>query len=104
MTSTLSPWAVSWRRRRRPTAPPGSGACGPRPRRGAGGELLDRLVAWCRADSLPGARDDVRLHVTEGNAGARELYVGRGFAPTGTWEELRPGSPLRIEELSLPLR
>ena len=25
----------------------------------------------------------------------------RGFAPTGTWEPLREGSPLRIEEMVL---
>lgn len=67
--------------------------------RGLGGRLLDALVAWCRT----AAYDEVRLHVTEGNDAARRLYVGRGFEPTGTWEPLREGSSLRIEELALPL-
>jgi GNAT superfamily N-acetyltransferase len=70
---------------------------------GLGGAILDELVAWCRTDHGHDGHDDVRLHVTEGNNGGRALYVRRGFAPTGTWEELRPGSPLRIEELSLRL-
>lgn len=64
--------------------------------RGLGAQVLDALVAWCRP-----SYDEVRLHVTEGNAGARRLYTGRGFEPTGTWEPLREGSPLRIEELRL---
>lgn len=72
--------------------------------RGLAGEVLDALVAWCRTPDRPGASyDEVRLHVTEGNDAARRLYAGRGFAPTGTWEPLREGSPLRIEELRLDL-
>jgi GNAT superfamily N-acetyltransferase len=72
--------------------------------RGVGGLLLDALVAWCRTPDLAGAAyDEVRLHVTEGNEGARRLYLGRGFVPTGAWEPLREGSPLRIEELALDL-
>lgn len=71
---------------------------------GLGGRILDTLVTWCRRES--GAEDagDVVLHVTEENAAARRLYVGRGFAPTGVWEPLRAGSSLRIEELRLDLR
>ncbi|WP_148615638.1 bifunctional GNAT family N-acetyltransferase/GrpB family protein [Nocardioides rubriscoriae] len=65
---------------------------------GVGGQLLDALVAWCRP-----SYDEVRLHVTEGNDGARRLYVSRGFEPTGTWEPLCEGSPLQIEELRLLL-
>ncbi len=64
--------------------------------RGVGAQLLDALVAWCRA-----SYDEVRLHVTEGNDGARRLYTSRGFEPTGTWEPLREGSSLQIEELRL---
>lgn len=71
---------------------------------GVGSQLLDMLVAWCRGSDTAGpAYPEVRLHVTEGNAGARRLYVSRGFRPTGTWESLRDGSPLRIEELALIL-
>jgi GNAT superfamily N-acetyltransferase len=64
---------------------------------GLGGRLLDALVAWCAEQ---GRYAEVRLHVTGGNDAARRLYTGRGFEPTGTWEPLRDGSPLRIEELS----
>ena len=64
--------------------------------RGWGGRILDAGVAWCRERGLP-----VVLHVTEGNAGARALYLSRGFVPTGVWEPLREGSDLRIEELRL---
>lgn len=70
--------------------------------RGVGGQLLDSLVARCRDAELDGTHhDELRLHVTEGNAGARELYVGRGFRSTGTSEPLRDVSSLRIEELRL---
>lgn len=67
--------------------------------RGVGARLLDALVAWCEP-----RYDEVRLHVTEGNDAARRLYVSRGFEPTGVWEPLREGSPVRIEELRRPLR
>ncbi|GEP35661.1 hypothetical protein NSZ01_34290 [Nocardioides szechwanensis] len=65
--------------------------------RGHGARVLRALVAWCREQGRP----DVLLHVTEGNDGARALYLAHGFEPTGVWESLRPGSPLRIEELRL---
>lgn len=65
--------------------------------RGLGARLLDALLA--RAEGLG---RDVLLHVSEGNAGARALYVARGFAPTGTWQPLREGSDLRVEELRRP--
>ena len=67
-----------------------------------GGQVLDTLLAWCWDVDRPGlACDEVRLHVTEGNDGARRLYTSRGFEPTGEWEPLREDSPLRIEELQL---
>jgi len=62
--------------------------------RGYAARLLADLVGWCRDRHL-----GVRLHVTEGNDAARRLYVAHGFKPTGVWEPLREGSPLRIEEL-----
>lgn len=68
--------------------------------RGLGGQVLDALVVFARGLA---SYDEVRLHVTEGNADARRLYTSRGFEPTGTWEPLRDGSPLRIEELRLAL-
>lgn len=66
--------------------------------RGWAGRILDDLLARARETGR-----DVVLHVTEGNDAARRLYVGRGFQSTGTWEPLREGSPLRIEELRLRL-
>jgi ribosomal protein S18 acetylase RimI-like enzyme len=66
--------------------------------RGWAGRILDDLLARARVIGR-----DVVLHVTEGNDAARRLYVGRGFEPTGTWEPLREGSSLRIEELRLRL-
>jgi GNAT superfamily N-acetyltransferase len=64
--------------------------------RGLGRRILGHLLAWAdRAGRTP------YLHVTEGNDGARALYVSCGFVPTGLWEPLREGSPLRIEELVL---
>ncbi|MDO9497923.1 MAG: GNAT family N-acetyltransferase [Nocardioides sp.] len=65
--------------------------------RGYGARLLRELVAWCHEQGPP----EVLLHVTEGNDAARRLYLAHGFEPTGEWETLRPGSPLRIEELRL---
>jgi predicted GNAT family acetyltransferase len=64
--------------------------------RGHSGALLDAVVTWAQ-----GLGRVPHLHVTEGNDVARRLYVRRGFEPTGTWEPLRAGSPLRIEELAL---
>lgn len=65
---------------------------------GLASRILQTAVAWCRERGLD---DDLRLHVTEGNALARRLYLRHGFVPTGTWEPLREGSPLRCEELRL---
>jgi len=63
---------------------------------GHGRALLAEVVAW----GLSLDRD-VHLHVTEGNAVARALYVGAGFEPTGEWHPLREGATLRIEEMAL---
>jgi predicted GNAT family acetyltransferase len=64
--------------------------------RGIGRRILADLVAWAQ-----GAGRTPYLHVTEGNDGARALYVACGFVPTGRWDPLREGSSLRIEELVL---
>lgn len=64
--------------------------------RGLGRRVLDAVVAWAHdAGRTP------YLHVTEGNATARAVYVAAGFEPTGVWHPLREGSPLRIEEMVL---
>ncbi|HEU4337434.1 MAG TPA: GNAT family N-acetyltransferase [Nocardioides sp.] len=64
--------------------------------RGHSSALLDTVVTWARTIGRT-----PHLHVTEGNDAARRLYVRHGFEPTGTWEPLREGSVLRIEELAL---
>ncbi|GAA4682732.1 GNAT family N-acetyltransferase [Nocardioides nanhaiensis] len=66
--------------------------------RGLAARILEVAVDWCREQGLD---EDLRLHVTEGNALARRLYLRHGFSPTGAWEPLREGSPLRCEELRL---
>jgi GNAT superfamily N-acetyltransferase len=49
---------------------------------GAGGALVDAVVAWAiRHDATR-----VRLHVVENNAAARRLYERHGFRPTGQVE------------------
>lgn len=63
---------------------------------GLGRRILDAVLTW----SSDAGRTPY-LHVTEGNDGARALYVSCGFEPTGVWELLREGSPLRVEELVL---
>ena len=64
--------------------------------RGYAAGLLTDLLSWCRDRDL-----GVRLHVTEGNQGARRLYTDHGFTPTGAREPLREGSALHVEELQL---
>ena len=64
--------------------------------RGLGRRILATVVDWAH-----GAGRTPYLHVTEGNEVARAAYVAAGFEPTGTWEPLREGSPLRIEEMVL---
>ena len=64
--------------------------------RGYAARLFTDLLNWCHDRDL-----GVRLHVTEGNQVARQLYVDHGFRPTGVWEPLREGSALRVEELQL---
>ena len=63
---------------------------------GLGSRILDEVTAWAQ-----GAGRTPYLHVTEGNDGARALYVACGFEPTGVWEPLREGSQLQVEEMVL---
>ncbi|MEX2457642.1 MAG: GNAT family N-acetyltransferase [Actinomycetota bacterium] len=67
---------------------------------GAGGAMLDALVAWAR--EVPGVRG-LHLSVTEGNAPAEALYLGFGFETTGRREPLREGSELSAAEMELSL-
>ncbi|WP_210650764.1 GNAT family N-acetyltransferase [Nocardioides sp. SYSU D00065] len=64
--------------------------------RGVGRRFLEALVDWATA-----AGRTPYLHVTEGNDGARALYVSCGFVPTGVRRPLREGSPLQVEEMAL---
>lgn len=61
-------------------------------RRGLARALVGRVVEWSRAR---GARRVV-LGVTDVNAGARALYAGCGFVPTGRTDPL-PHSPAITE-------
>jgi ribosomal protein S18 acetylase RimI-like enzyme len=62
--------------------------------RGVGRALLDAAVAFA-GDS------EVRLSVTETNAGAWRFYEAYGFEATGATEPVRPGSALLAHELAL---
>ncbi len=65
--------------------------------RGLAVDILNRLVAWSASQGF-----SLRLHVTVGNVAARTLYERHGFTATGAApEELRTGSGLWVEELSL---
>ena len=66
--------------------------------RGHGTRILADLLSWCRERGLA-----VMLDVTEGNEAARRLYLSHGFVPTGEWQPLRDGSPLRVESMRLPV-
>lgn len=61
-----------------------------------GRRILDAIVGWARERELP-----VHLDVTVGNSTARTLYESCGFVGTGRTEPLRPGSPHRVERLTL---
>ena len=46
---------------------------------GAGGALVDAVVAWARAEAFP----RILLDVGDDNEPAIHLYASRGFVPTG---------------------
>ena len=58
---------------------------------GIGARLFDTAVGFLRSRGC--AR--IELSVTETNVQAIALYQSRGFALTGEFEPLRPGSPLK---------
>ena len=64
--------------------------------RGLGARVLAELLARVPADGRT-----VRLHVTDGNDGARRLYEAHGFVATGEWQPLRDGSGVLIETMRL---
>jgi len=66
---------------------------------GLAGALVAAVLAWARAQGLPG----VRLWVTTGNDAARRLYVGHGFVPTGASCPLPSDPTLTEHELVLRL-
>lgn len=68
--------------------------------KGLAAELVRAVIGW--ANSL--SAQSVLLSVTVGNDAAKQLYLGLGFAPTGETEPLRPGAPIDVEEMRLPLR
>jgi ribosomal protein S18 acetylase RimI-like enzyme len=67
--------------------------------RGIGRALLEAAIAWA---PTRGARR-VTLGVTCGNTAASRLYAAAGFMPIGEPEPLRPGSPLRVQTMTLML-
>ncbi len=53
---------------------------------GAGGQLVDAVVAWARAAGFP----RILLDVGDENPPAIALYASRGFEPTGVTSSLPP--------------
>ena len=66
---------------------------------GAGRLLLEAAVAWART---MGARY-LALDVTCGDTPAVRLYTRAGFRISGDLKPLRPGSPLMVQPMRLPL-
>jgi ribosomal protein S18 acetylase RimI-like enzyme len=68
-------------------------------RRGCATLLLDALLLWARGAKATA----LALSVTSGNGSAQRLYERAGFAPHGAPEPLRPGSPERVQPMTLVL-
>lgn len=62
--------------------------------RGLAARILGQLLEQADRD-----RRAVVLHVTQGNDGARRLYLRHGFEATGEVQPLRPGSDVLIDTL-----
>ncbi|NUR25377.1 MAG: GNAT family N-acetyltransferase [Catenulispora sp.] len=60
---------------------------------GTAGALIEEIVDWGREQGF----DRMTLGVTQGNDGARKLYLRHGFEPTGRFEALHSNPTLSIE-------
>lgn len=67
--------------------------------RGAGRMLLEAAVTWARAIGA----HHLALDVTCGDTAAVRLYTRAGFRVVGEPEPLRPGSPVMVQPMQLPL-
>lgn len=66
---------------------------------GAGRALIIHIISWARKSKLK----SLSLGVTTTNSAAVALYRASGFVPSGKFEELRLGSPLRTQLMNLDL-
>jgi GNAT superfamily N-acetyltransferase len=62
---------------------------------GVADALVEDAVQWARDKGFA----QIELGVTEGNEGARKLYLRHCFAPTGEFEALHSHPELRIETM-----
>jgi RimJ/RimL family protein N-acetyltransferase len=63
---------------------------------GAGGVLVDEVLAWARENGW----SEVRLRVADGNDAARRLFVRHGFRPTGRRDTLESDPSVYTETLA----
>jgi len=63
---------------------------------GAGGVLVDEILAWARENGW----SEVRLRVADGNDAARRLFVRHGFRPTGRRDTLESDPTVYTETLA----
>jgi len=68
--------------------------------KGIGKLLLNEIVSW----ALSRGSERLALSVTTNNDAAVGLYLSYGFAPSGPLEELRPGSALTVQPMTMELR
>ena len=66
---------------------------------GAGRMLLEAAVTWARTIGA----QHLALDVTCGDTAAVRLYARAGFRAVGDPEPLRPGSPVMVQPMRLPL-
>ncbi len=68
--------------------------------KGVARALMNHIVSWADDARL----DKIELAVTTDNTAAVALYRSCGFVPHGIQEELRPGSALKAQAMTLRLR